>query len=68
VARANLVHHVVPVFMHDMGSMVETVVERHDYCQRRMEKEPVRFASPWFDNLFLLWKTDLKYELCSSDG
>jgi hypothetical protein len=54
--------------MHDMGSMVETVVERHDYCQRRMEKEPVRFASPWFDNLFLLWKTDLKYELCSSDG
>jgi hypothetical protein len=29
-ALAKLVHHVVPVSMHDMGGMVEMVSEMHD--------------------------------------
>jgi hypothetical protein len=38
MALAKLVHHVVPVSMHDMGSMVDMVTEMHDYdyCQRLM--------------------------------
>lgn len=67
IALVNRMPHVVPVSMHDMGSMVESVTEMHDYCKRRMEKEPVRYASPFcYDNLPLFWKTHLLK--CSSDG
>ena len=59
MALAKLVHHVVKVSVHNMGSMVEVVMERHDYCQRSIEKEKVRCSCPWYDNLLLLWKTHL---------
>ena len=59
MALAKLVHHVVPVSMHDMGGMVEMVLDMHDYCRRRMEKEQVRCSCPWYDKLLLLWKTHL---------